>query len=68
MSVLLLLIKLLTLSSLIPCTTEKADKRVFTDTGDAAEDFRKLLIKTVNSDAIAIARSVIHRIAGTKKL
>ena len=31
-------------------------------------NFSKLLIKTVNSDAFATARSVIHRVAGIQKL
>ena len=54
--------------SLMPCTTEEADGRMFAHASDATQAFSKLLIKTVDSNVVVIEISAFHRVARLLKL
>ena len=45
---------------MMPCTIEEADEWVFIHANDAAKEFSRILIKTVDSDVVVIAVSVFH--------
>ena len=48
------------LSGLMPCTLEETDERMFLHALHASENYKSILIKTVDSDVAAIAISVFH--------
>ena len=60
--------KFIEMSGMMPCTIEEADERVFIHANDAAKEFSRILIKTVDSDVVVIAVSVFHRITGIQEL
>ena len=50
------------LSRLMPCTLEEADERMFLHALHASENYKSILIKTVDSDVATIAISVFHKL------
>ncbi len=52
-----------TIDSIAPCSHEEADTRLFIHVADAVrKGHTKLLIRTVDTDVIALAVSVVHRL------
>ena len=58
----------LDLNNLMPCDIEEADERIFLHVKHIAQEYHKILIKTVDSDVVVIALSVFHRILGISEL
>ena len=56
------------LSGLIPCTSEEAEERIFLHALHASENYKSVLIKTVDSDVITIAISVFHKLPTLNEL
>ena len=56
------------LKLLMPCNIEEADERMFVHVKHAAEHFPRILVKTVDSDVVAIALSAFDRIYGLQEL
>ena len=52
----------------MPCDIEEADERIFLHVKHIAQEYPKILIKTVDSDVVVIALSVFHRILGISEL
>ena len=50
------------------CDIEEADERIFLHVKHIAQEYHKILIKTVDSDVVVIALSVFHRILGISEL
>ena len=57
----------LDLNNLIPCDIEEADERIFLHVKHIAQEYHKILIKTVDSDVV-VALSVFHRVLGISEL
>ena len=58
----------LDLNNLMPCDTEEADERIFLHVKHIAQEYHKILIKTVDSDVVVIALSVFHRVLDISEL
>ena len=58
----------LDLNNLMPCDIEEADERIFLHVKHIAQEYHKILIKTVDSDVVVIALSVFHRVLGISEL
>ena len=50
------------LSRLMPCTSEETDKCMFLHVLHASENYKSILIKTVDSDVVTVAISVFHKV------
>ena len=50
------------------CDIEEADERIFLHVKHIAQEYHKILIKTVDSDVVVIALFVFHRILGISEL
>ena len=58
----------LNLSGLMPCTLEEADEGMFLHALHASENYKLILIKTVDSDVVTIAISVFHKLPMSNEL
>ena len=56
------------LSGLIPCTSEEAEERMSLHALHASENYKSVLIKTVDSDFITIAISAFHKLPTLNEL
>ena len=52
----------------MPCNIEEADERMFLNVNNAANQFSKHLIKTVDSDIIAISVTVFDQLQSVDEL
>ena len=57
----------LDLNNLMPCDIQEADERILY-VKQFAQEYHKILIKTVDSDVVVITLSVFHRILGISEL
>ena len=56
------------LSELMSCTLGEADERIFLHALHAFENYKLILIKTVDSDVVTIVISVFHKLPMLNKL
>ena len=56
------------LDDIMPCNIEEADERMLLHVNNAANQFSKQLIKTVDSDVIVISVTVFDRLEGVDQL
>ena len=56
------------LSILMPYTSEETDKRMFLHVLHASENYKSILIKTVDSDVVTVAISVFHKVPTLNKM
>ena len=50
------------------CTSEEADERMFLHALHASENYKSILIKTVDSDVVTIAISMFHKLSMLNEL
>ena len=56
-------------SNIAPCNHEEADSRVMVHVGDAAmQGFRKILVRTVDTDVVVLTVSNVQQLAQTKQI
>ena len=58
----------LDLNNLMPCDIEEADESLFLHVKHIAQEYHKILIKTVDIDVVVIARSVFYQILSISEL